>query len=245
MRDDEQNLSEKVGNLYLVLQPIVNAVDCSGCEILDFEVLLREKSTNEFPLLTFQAIIDNDESNAIYMKWFENEIKKIYSFLPKKNLDINLDPQQLLLSSTWIFLKNISEFCHQIKIEITETPSKLLEGRKIINKQTLLRIKKFGYTVAFDDVDTGENNLQFVINNINYIDRIKLSLPFFRKESCREIWSLLKKWKAFADLHNLELIVEGVSNKKLSCELSKYKFNFQQGYYWSCPKRFYNFLERD
>lgn len=58
-------------SLSFELQPIINAENLKIC---DYELLLRSKNNNSFPLKEFTLLTKNNESNLIFMAWLKKKL---------------------------------------------------------------------------------------------------------------------------------------------------------------------------
>ncbi|MFT8469794.1 MAG: EAL domain-containing protein [Oenococcus sp.] len=162
MSDSHRSYTDLVRDFYLVFQPIVLVDPSLKSQIEDYEVLLREKSTNAFPYKDFEYIIGNNEGNSVLLQWFSAELRHVCLCMPQVKIDINLNPQQLLFDSTLNFLNNLEDLADRINVEITETPSRVASMNNATMTEKLREIVGLGFSATLDDVDSGDNNLNVV-----------------------------------------------------------------------------------
>ncbi|MDN2454381.1 EAL domain-containing protein [Lactobacillus sp. UCMA15818] len=223
--------NHSVNGLGLCLQPIIyrNRV---GEKLQEFEVLLRGKRTLKFPKDEFEYLIQNNQKNSLLMEWLAEKIRSILEVHSNYVLCVNLNPEQFLFESTWVYLMELQMFSSNMKIEVTEHISKTGMVDRIKLVDSITDIKMMGYEIAIDDVGTGQNTLLFVLDNILQIKRLKLSLVPLARLNKESIILLLRFWKSIADKHGLEFVVEGIDSEKLSDMVLKLGIELQQGFLW-------------
>ncbi|OFI48017.1 hypothetical protein BG262_00510 [Floricoccus penangensis] len=222
-------------DLYLLFQPIVNTE--STMDFNEFEILLRTHETNSFPESLFTRLMNDEGLYINYLDWFHKEIKKNMDAFPKYNFSLNLFPNQITKEATWKFLNELKSYSSQIMIEITEHIKPFQKQVDHMNNQIdmesyLIKMRGLGYQVALDDISTGQNNLEFVLNNIEHIDTMKFTLTAFMDAQMEDVKDFIYAWKHVAMRHGKRFIVEGVENEEISKRLSDSGFTYQQGYYW-------------
>lgn len=225
-----QALFNKLNNcLTFELEPIV---DTQVMRIKDYELLLRSKETQAFPASLFELITSQENANQIFLEWLLDNLIVQLQTDSKQMISINLDPLQLKYPSTLQSLKKVLPYKNRLIIELTEQVPKtpfcqtndLLPNLKILHEQ--------GFKLALDDLGSGENNLQFLLNNIVYFKRIKLSLLKFRHLDQRSLAALLDFWSIFAQQHHLELVIEGIDSAQKSKFANNKQIYLQQGFRW-------------
>ncbi|WP_320164506.1 EAL domain-containing protein [uncultured Trichococcus sp.] len=221
---------ELLDDLYIVCQPIML---CSHTNVIDgYEVLLRSKQQRRFPEKTFMWFIEEEERNSELMAYYSRELAKIMEIHSNTKLSLNLHPKQLQHPSTWDFLDTISAMKRNVSIELTEHYCEFdRPDREDYLQNYILKLKKKGFSVAIDDVGSGQNNFELVARNIPNITTIKFSLLKFRDLNEQVLFNFLNSWLSLSQQYQLKLIVEGIESESLSNELKNLGMVYQQGYY--------------
>lgn len=223
-------------------------VDVQTNHILGYEILLRnKKQCPYYPASDMEDIINNRQKHALFLEWFQKELKELVVLFPTINFSINLAPRQLLYKETHLFLSEMQLVRDQLIIEITETPLLFIESDEFLDIemvddyliQSILSIKEKGYKVSLDDVGSGRNSLEQVQKYAKHINQIKFSLikcvhRGMNDETCQ---LFLKAWKSFAQTHQLELIIEGVEDQLTSDGIKEQGVYLQQGYHFGKPSK--------
>ncbi|MDK2780810.1 MAG: hypothetical protein PWP61_1107 [Trichococcus sp.] len=217
-------------DFYLVCQPIML---CSNTTMIDcYEILLRSKKTPGFPEETFLWFIQEDARNSEFMNYYHKELADIIALKKDIRLSLNLHPKQLVHASTWTFLDDISYMQSNILIEMTEHYSEFPvdDGLDII-QDYMHQIKEKGFSLAIDDVGSGQNSFALVTRNIHNISTIKFSLLKFGNLNEEVLFNFLKSWLYLSNHYQLKMIVEGIETEQISNRLKKLGMIYQQGYY--------------
>jgi len=221
---------ELLDDLYLVCQPIML---CSQTNSIDgYEILLRSKKLCAFPEKMFLWFIEKEERNAKLMAYYFGELKKLVASHADTQLALNLHPKQLQHPSTWDFLDNISLMRGNVSIELTEHYCEFdpVEGANAL--QTYIsNLKNKGFSLAMDDIGSGQNNFELILRNIQNIHTIKISLLPFRNINEDVMFRFLDSWLNLSNHYHLKMIVEGVESEGISNKLKKLGMVYQQGYY--------------
>ncbi|MDK2780202.1 MAG: hypothetical protein PWP61_499 [Trichococcus sp.] len=224
------NIQERLDDFFIVCQPIVCCSDTTSVD--RYEVLLRSKQHNRFPEESFLWMIEEDDRNRKLMSYYHSALTKMICNDSHAKFALNLHPKQLQHPSTWQFLDSIAFLKENISIELTEHQCNLgsPEERKLLHMY-LTNLRKKGFLIAIDDVGTGQNNLELVLNNIAVIDTIKLSMSAFRALDEKVLLNFLSSWLFLSETYNLKVVVEGVESERISNELKQLGVIYQQGYY--------------
>ncbi|MGO4994672.1 EAL domain-containing protein [Jeotgalibaca porci] len=229
-------IKEKVADLYFVFQPIVQKTPGDSQIIHSYEVLLRSRKDGRFPIDLFLNLISNEESNEILLDEYRIMVYDFMNGRLNVDLSLNLHQEQLFRKSTWEFLKEIQVFSNRITIEFTEFLPNSYVGNTISTRQWMCDINKLGYRIALDDVDSGLNSLQFVMEHIDLIQVIKFSLLPFRMMDRPTILHFIEGWIKISEHYKVGLVVEAVEDEELANQLSCLGANYQQGYFWGRGK---------
>lgn len=223
-------IQDLLDDLYLVGQPIML---CSHTNVVDgYEILLRSKKLCAFPEQTFLWFIETEERNSILMAYYFKEISKLTASHHNTKLALNLHPKQLQHPSTWKFLDRISLMKGNVSIELTEHYCEFdpIQGANAL--QTYIsNLNSKGFSLAMDDIGSGQNNFELILRNIQNIHTIKISLLQFRNIHEDVMLRFLDSWLNLAHHYQLKMIVEGVESECISNKLKKIGIVYQQGYY--------------
>ncbi|WBM78766.1 EAL domain-containing protein [Lactococcus lactis] len=219
-----------MNSYYLVYQPIIKYIDSEKYTINDYEVLLRSKRTNQFPSEEFDCLILNEAKHTCFLNWFINEITRTLNAYPNLSLSLNFHPEQWRFENTLKLLEELAVFSNRIIIDSTEH-SPLRCGSSNLNfNQSMTALKEMGYRISFDDVSTGINSMSFLLKNIENIYRIKFSIIHFKTLDKKTLCLFIRVWSHFAEEFQIEFVIEGIEDIKLSQELYRKGIKFQQGY---------------
>jgi EAL domain-containing protein (putative c-di-GMP-specific phosphodiesterase class I) len=223
-------MQELLDDLYLVCQPIML---CSHTNVIDgYEILLRSKKQHRFPEKMFLWFIEEDQRNSKLMTYYSKELEKLMDIHSDIKLSLNLHPKQLQHTSTWDFLDTISFMKKNISIELTEhycefNPAEVEDKLQLY----ITKLKNKGFSLAIDDVGSGQNNFELVTRNIQNIATIKFSLLKFRDLNEKVLFNFLHSWFYLSQQYHLKMIVEGIECEGVSDKLKKLGMVYQQGYY--------------
>lgn len=228
-----------LGLFYMVCQPIFRVQTNKLIkEVVDYEILIRSKRDNRFPYGAFNRLIESELCNEKLISWFENSLNDILEKFPDYKFNINIDPQQFKFNKTWEFLERLSSKKKRVAIEITESIplNRNFEAQTFFLKNPpLIRLKKLGFKTVLDDVDAGQNSLQLVSDNIENIDRLKISLVAFNGLPDEVVFQFLEAWFLLAKNYGFEFVVEGIDNEETVNRLIRKEVFMQQGFFWQRP----------
>lgn len=210
------------------LEPIIFLSTMGDIEKIGHEFLIRVKGDKSASKEMLDQIINDPHNNREYLSWKKVMITEIIENDPATKIAINLAPQQLLYEGTWDFLAEMSPYTKNIVIEITEKPS--INVSLDITK-CLQSIREYGYCAALDDIGKQQNDYHMVMDNINLLSYLKVSLLDLAQLDDEQKLFVVLGWKKVASRHDIKLIVEGVDNEKMVQRLAKLGC-LQQGYFW-------------
>ena len=243
----ENNLKNALDNneFELYYQPIVNMPQgtIAGCEALirwnsptlgftppDQFISLAEKTGLIIPLgkwITEQACFAAHECR---------KHQNIY-------MSINLSAVQFESESFMADIENavknadIDNDC--IKLEITES---ILMTNPELAEISLNKLKAAGFSIAIDDFGTGYSSFSYL--HRFPIDTLKIDQSFvnamFSNERSMEI---VRTISLLAKNLNMKVIAEGIEEKNESVQLDEFGCDYGQGYVYSRPVPFGEFLE--
>lgn len=233
---DKEEAGKLVDKFSLVFQPIMKLFSETESELYAYEILLHCREKDCFPKYEFNRLIQNEDTNRILMEWYEKELIVYLRRYPEFLFELNIHPQQLKCASTWRFLESMQIFNKRLIIELTEHPPVFLHYKDSVEynlSHCMKQIVKLGYEIVIDDVSSGQNTLDLVIENIDSISGFKFSMLNFRDLDFDTMMSFLEVWLKFSKKYHLGFIVEGVENKEIMQYLYRKEVILQQGYYWS------------
>ena len=227
----------------LFLQPKV-LIENNKPRIIGAEALIRLTPKEESIIFPDRFIKIAEDTGLIIPigKWIiEDACKKIF-LLKKQNINtniaINVSVRQLENFDIVSILKhaiernNISPW--DLEIEITESAfSKNIE--KVI--EILIQIRNLGIKIGIDDFGTGYSSLSSLLKLP--IDYLKIDKSFIDRLGEKELVSSII---AISKNLNLGIVAEGVETKNQIDLLSKYNSIVIQGYYFSKPLNFEDFI---
>lgn len=223
-------------DFYLEFQPIIHVFPKGRYEMTYFEVLLRSRHSHRYPEDLVDFYITCEERNHLLVDWYASQLMTLCEKYPQYTFNYNIHPQQLIYASTWRYLDQLKGFSKQIHIEITERLVPVdfaVEGVSFKMETFIQKIQGLGYKVSIDDVSTGQNTLELVMNNIDYISSLKFSLLSFNNLEVETLELFLDAWQSLTQKHDIKLIVEGVESQEDSQKLFERGIVWQQGYYWA------------
>lgn len=221
---------EFLDDLYIAFQPIMLCSNITRIE--GYEILLRSKKQGGFPEKIFAWFIEDDHRNARLMDYYLQELYTLRETHSDIRLSLNLHPQQLQHPSTWDFLNNISAIKKTLEIELTEHYCEFSPLNREDHLEAFLsKLKEQGFSVAIDDVGTGQNNFEMVTRNVENISTIKISLLKFRNLNEAVLYNFLNSWLFLSEHYQIKLIVEGIESESISTKLKNLGLIYQQGYY--------------
>ena len=230
----------------LFLQPKV-LIENNKPRIIGAEALIRLTPKEESIIFPDRFIKIAEDTGLIIPigKWIiEDACKKIF-LLKKQNINtniaINVSVRQLENFDIVSILKhaiernNISPW--DLEIEITESAfSKNIE--KVI--EILIQIRNLGIKIGIDDFGTGYSSLSSLLKLP--IDYLKIDKSFIDRLGEKDEKELVSSIIAISKNLNLGIVAEGVETKNQIDLLSKYNSIVIQGYYFSKPLNFEDFI---
>ena len=224
-------------DLYTVFQPIVY---CSDTPTIDrYEILLRSHQESGFPQNAFSWFIEDERRNAQLMGFYVDTLTKLMATHCDTRWSLNLHPKQLQHPSTWHFLDLFSFKKEYLSLELTEHFCEFNQPEKVnMLYDYISKLKKTGFSIAIDDVGSGQNNLEMIANNTDNIHTIKISLLNFMNLNEGVMFRFLDSWLNLSQHYQLNLIVEGVESEYVSKKLTQLGILYQQGYYHGHGKLF-------
>ena len=225
----------KLPFLYLVAQPIFR-VDEKNEKVIAYELLIRSRKDDSFPAELFEKIVLDQELNRQLLSWYSIEVLKIVSKTEEK-ININIHPQQLYYPETFDMLNKLAKYRTQICVEITEhdTQPSIKDNSKSFLLEVIKNIKRLGFLVALDDVNTGIHTFDNIVFFLADIDLLKFSIIPFKDKPC-DVFLIINFWNCIAKEKKITLLVEGIEDYKTKNQLIECGIFFQQGFQLGEPK---------
>ena len=176
----------EVKDLTLYCQPIYRVTGVDQAQVVDYELLLRQTTGQAVAVEQLNYWMSVAERRKQMRAWVISELETFFDAHPEVILNLNIDPWQFIYPDSWDYLNELQRLNKQLHLEITERNS---AGTKLPHFTDLLdNLKQREFVVSLDDVGSGYNSLQTVLNNSQYLDRIKFSLLIFgQKDHSSEV----------------------------------------------------------
>jgi EAL domain-containing protein (putative c-di-GMP-specific phosphodiesterase class I)/GGDEF domain-containing protein len=246
LRDDLQT-----EGFHLVLQPIVPFGESVAC--VEGECLIRWQSNvlGFVPPDKFIALAEHTGMIVPLGKWIiDTACRELATFIARGapadfKLHVNISAVQLQQPD---FSRHLLECIHRyelhnsnICIEITESVL-LHDTHRIV--ESLAYLRRLGISVAIDDFGSGYSSLSY-LHSLPF-DCLKIDRGFVRNvlddaKSEAVIASVLMLSRSF----NVPLVAEGVETAEMAAKLHDMGCDLAQGYYYSRPKPFTDFVPVD
>lgn len=232
----------------LFLQPVYNLE--SG-KVVKAEALIRWNRPN-VGLVPPDEFIPLAERTGLIIamgQWVINEAIGLLEILHQKNmyitLSVNVSPAQVKDPKLLDMIKSSAnsstiDAANFLELELTE--SVLIDDVDKI-QYFLQEVRKLGVTIAIDDFGTGYSSLSYLQKLP--IDHLKIDQSFVRdlpenKNNCAIVLAII----AMAQSLKLSVIAEGVENQLQQQFLHDNKCQLAQGYYFSKPVPFDEFIKQ-
>lgn len=231
---------------YLEYQPFVSAMNG---KVIGAEALLRWKN-NEFGNVSPSIFIPYIENFSCFydlglwvIETALKDAKKIIEEYPDFFININLSYSQFMNENFKFDVIRLVERLDfpfdNLQFELTER-CKNLDLKFLTNN--LLFFRKFGIKIALDDFGTGTSTLRLIADLP--IDCVKIDQSFIRNilnnpSNVVVVETVLDCAKKLG----ISVCLEGVENEAVKKFVARYYANYHQGYYYSKPVLFEDFLD--
>lgn len=223
----------------LVFQPII---DLKNNKVFSIEALIRWDHPTLGALYPDEFIIIAEQYNKIHIitEWVIDAVCQQIKHWRDEFL--KLVPVSINISASDIMLKNFADVVSSItqkynvpakllQFELTETSLFVSSSNAVENLEAL---NNKGYIIAIDDFGTGYSSLSkldiFPINILkvdkSFIDNIE------RLQNIKIIESII----GIAKSYQYQTVIEGIETKDQYKFITKYGFDYAQGYYFAKPK---------
>ena len=238
-------LRQEGNGLELAYQP---QYDINGQQVRGVEVLLRWESEELGSVSPAEFIGVAEESKQINRlgQWVFNRAMEQFrqyldAGLPPITISINCSPQQLLDEQ---FAAIVSEAAtrndipaEQVRLEVTESAI-MSDERKVL--QVLARLRGMGFTTSIDDFGTGFSCLHYIQRL--HPDELKIDKSFIQSaEHDEDSRNIVAFTVGLARSMGLEVVAEGVENRRQLEILREYDNITVQGFFYSKPVPFAQF----
>lgn len=216
--------------MYSIFQPILKVNNSLNAKIDSYEMLIRNEEGN-FPGINFIKGLATANGNEQWITISEQSLQSALTGHRNRKVYINIEPCQMQFKSTWQFLEKLhATYQDQVAIELTERHEHIHSINYL--DQEIERLQELGFQIAIDDVSAGSNSYAFIKRQLEIIQRIKLSLLIFNGEDEETVMNFIKAWLSFAEHHQLDFVIEGISDQKWAQQFAGNPIVLQQGYYW-------------
>jgi len=231
----------------LFLQPKV-LIENNKPRIVGAEALIRLTPKEESIIFPdrFIKIAENTGLIIPIGKWIIEDACKKILLLKEQNINthiaINVSVRQLENFDIVNILKHAIENNHispwDLEIEITESAFSNNIERVI---KILMQIRNLGIKIGIDDFGTGYSSLSSLLRLP--IDYLKIDKSFIDRLGEKDEKELVSSIIAISENLNLGIVAEGVETKNQIELLSEYNSIVIQGYYFSKPLDFDDFID--
>lgn len=229
-------------------QPVVHMATnkITGCEVLSRWI---HPIKGFIPPDEFITIAENNGTIGILD---ESVMKKVF-LVAKEIIETSQNPDFIIainVSSKEFFSENYVEKISilvkdfglnptNIELEITETY--IMKNHEIAIEK-MKELKKIGFKLAIDDFGTGYSSLNYL--KLFPIDKLKIDKSFVLQLNHNEKdEAIVKSIINLSKFFNLEVQAEGVENREIVVLLADLDCDFFQGYHYSKPIPYENFLD--
>lgn len=233
------------GEFEVYYQPIIQV---DNKEVVSAEALIRWKHP-QYGLIAPDVFIPLMEKTGFIVKlgqYVLDEVlkqQKRWELFKFKQIDVSINVSMVEVA-TGEFVENVERqlIAHQvnpelIKFEITEGMAMISESETV---KYFLALKKLGVGISLDDFGTGYTSFGYLKKfpaDVIKIDKSLVDYILTNEEDQRIV-------KAMIELaHNLgmQIVVEGIENKKMVEMIASYGCDYMQGYYFAKPLPVFEF----
>ncbi|RCW63736.1 EAL domain-containing protein [Saliterribacillus persicus] len=233
--ENQLNKALEKKEFYLLFQPIYNA---NTMKIIGFEALIRWKSEELGEVMPNDFIPVAEENGTIIAigEWVLREACYFLKDLdPSMKIFVNISSKQL---NHMLFLEKVEQILNEsncvadrLCFELTETA--MLEDLEH-SKKALYKLNKLGIHLSLDDFGTGYSSLS-ILNDLP-IQILKIDKSFIQQmESGQKNKAIVEAIVQLSHKLSIEVVAEGVENKKQLDILLDMKLDYLQGYYFKKP----------
>ncbi len=231
------------GELYLVLQPIVEKQNDISCKA--GECLLRWRNDELGNISPAEFIPVAEESGLIVSlgEWvIEESCRELAEFIKRGGpedftLHINVSPLQLITKG---FAFHLLEQIALHGLHTSNICIEITEGVMVSDTASVIAIlnylRRHGIMVSLDDFGTGFSGLSY-LHTLPF-DSIKIDAAFFKEGINDKNLPLITAMIALAKGYNVTLIAEGIESEDIYKTLSSMGCIVYQGYYFARPDVF-------
>ena len=242
------SVNEECKGFYLCYQPIMNA---KTLKLEGMEALIRWKD-DRYGVVSPMEFIPYLEQDAVFPivgKWILKQAMtdgiKFMEKYPDLVMNVNLSYAQLEKEG---FVEEVSSLLEETGFPADHLCLEITERCRLIDMHLLFDIitifRNFGIKIALDDFGTGFSTLG-ILREIP-VDVIKIEREYVMNiESSEMDRATVRNVADLAAAFNAEVCVEGVETKEMINEIIKYNVSCLQGYYFSKPVPYEEFIEKD
>jgi EAL domain-containing protein (putative c-di-GMP-specific phosphodiesterase class I)/ActR/RegA family two-component response regulator len=209
-------------------------------QLIGFEALARWSVNGQYiPPDYFISVAEASGSITRLTRYIVSlsfkKFAKIRHFKPELTLAVNFSATALSQTDLPDFINTqANKFnipTNQVTVEITET---MLMEKNSETLSTLTRLRILGFKLSIDDFGTGYSSINMLKNGP--FTELKIDRSFIEKISTdKQSLAIVKSIIDMAKELNLQIVAEGIENKKTLSMLLNINSMIGQGYYFSKP----------
>lgn len=214
-------------------------LECKTNKVVGVEALIRCSKFKELNISPEEFISVAEETGMILelSQWIlDTALRQLKIWKNKGYRDlfvsVNIAPEQFQQDN---FVSKIKDLLNKHQLEAKCLELEITERTVIKDVDYTVRVlnelKKLGVLISIDDFGTGYSSLEYL--NRFEIDKLKIDKSFVHSESNLNI---VKTIIVMGRNLGLEVVAEGVENRKELDFLIENNCNYYQGYYFSKPK---------
>ncbi|TCJ05453.1 putative bifunctional diguanylate cyclase/phosphodiesterase [Cytobacillus praedii] len=224
--------------LYLVYHPIV---DTESLEIVSVEALVRwkQKTLGDIPPSEFIPLAEETGLIVPLSEWIIQkaceDLNSIHVKGTKISMNINVSALHFNQDG---FIKSLNEIFQKTNVStrhiVLELTESMIMPNAVETVDKLVKLKQLGIKLSIDDFGTGYSSLSYLSRFP--LDTLKIDQSFIKGIAMyKENSSIVEAIIMMAKRLNLNVVAEGVENKKQYERLKKEKCDYIQGYYITQP----------
>ena len=242
------SVNEECKGFYLCYQPIM---DAETLRLKGMEALIRWKDERYgiVPPMVFIPYLEQDAVFPVLGKWILKQAMtdgvRFLEKYPEMVMNVNLSYAQLekegFVEEVFSLIEETGFPADHLCLEITER-CRLIDMHLLSDIISIFR--NFGIKIALDDFGTGFSTLG-ILREVP-VDVVKIEREYVMNiETSETDQATVRSIADLAASFNAAVCVEGIETKEMVEMLTKFKVNCLQGYYFSKPIPYEEFIEKD
>ncbi|MCR4609051.1 MAG: EAL domain-containing protein [Eubacterium sp.] len=242
------SVNDECEGFYLCYQPVMHA---DTCKLKGAEALIRWKDDvyGVVPPMEFIPYLEQDSIFPLLGKWILKQAMtdgvKFLEKYPEMIMNVNLSYAQLekegFVEEVFSIIEETGFPADHLCLEITER-CRLIDTHLLYDIINIFR--DYGIKVALDDFGTGFSTLG-ILRDVP-VDVVKIEREYVKNiETSKIDQATVENIADLAGIFDADVCVEGVETKGMVEMLNKFKVSSLQGYYFSKPIPFDEFMAKD